>query len=314
VTSPPSAALARVVRATPMSWVVWLRVVALHGCGIGRALHCAAGWRHHGLTPRTTAPRCRRLPLRVAVSRGGARAGQRACPPKLGHLSRSLRNGSALPGVPRTVRGTRSCGVRRRGRIRRPDSVPRDLDVFFDDVRAEDFVPQRAGSRSRLDFLLKAERIVVESKMTQSGLGARAVALVYDPDQLIANRGALEQGANGSRWRDSHRLPRRQRTVGAFGGAPWSAGEEAERRGAGAAPASSRAAIRDVVTPQRGTERAIDARPSAAPARVLREPLRPASPRRARGRAEDGDVTERCPSQPRRRCPPTHPARNPAQP
>jgi hypothetical protein len=111
-----------------------------------------------------------------------------------------------------------------RGRERPPFVVEDEYDVqtglhavlcvFFDDVRPEDFTPERAGARSRVDFLLKAERIVVETKMTRSGLGARQigeeliidierykahpecgalVALVYDPDRLITNRRALEQ-------------------------------------------------------------------------------------------------------------------------
>ncbi len=87
------------------------------------------------------------------------------------------------------------------------------LSALFDDVRAEDYVPERAGSRSRVDFLLKGERIVVETKMTRRGLGGKEigeelivdierykahsscdafVGLVYDPDKLIQNRRALE--------------------------------------------------------------------------------------------------------------------------
>jgi len=87
------------------------------------------------------------------------------------------------------------------------------LSALFDDVRAEDYVPERAGSRSRVDFLLKGERIVVETKMTRKGLGRKEigeelivdverykahpscdalVGLVYDPDKLIQNRRALE--------------------------------------------------------------------------------------------------------------------------
>jgi hypothetical protein len=87
------------------------------------------------------------------------------------------------------------------------------LAALFDDVRPEDYVPERAGSRSRVDFLLKAERIVVETKMTRTGLGAKEVGeeliidierykahpscdalvgLVFDPDRLIQNRRALE--------------------------------------------------------------------------------------------------------------------------
>lgn len=87
------------------------------------------------------------------------------------------------------------------------------LNVFFDDVRREDWAPEQAGSRSRVDFLLKAEKIVVETKMTRPNLGAKEVgeeliidinrykvhpdcgalvALVYDPDKRIKNRRSLE--------------------------------------------------------------------------------------------------------------------------
>jgi len=117
----------------------------------------------------------------------------------------------------------------RRGREREPFVVEDEYDVqtfleavlriFFDDVRLEDFVPDRAGARSRLDFLLKPERIVVETKMTRSGLGARKVgeeliidierykahpscgalvALVYDPDRMISNRRGFEQDLSGT--------------------------------------------------------------------------------------------------------------------
>jgi hypothetical protein len=110
-----------------------------------------------------------------------------------------------------------------RGRNREPFIVEDEYDVqtllhgllsvFFDDVRPEDFVSEQAGGRSRVDFLLKAEKVVVETKMTRSNLGAREigeelivdinrykvhpdcgalVALVYDPDKRIKNRRALE--------------------------------------------------------------------------------------------------------------------------
>ncbi len=94
------------------------------------------------------------------------------------------------------------------------------LKIFFDDVRAEDFAPERAGGRSRIDFVLKAEKTVVEAKMTRRGLGARQigeqliidieryrshpdcsalVAIVYDPDRHISNRRTLEADLSGVR-------------------------------------------------------------------------------------------------------------------
>lgn len=113
----------------------------------------------------------------------------------------------------------------------RPPIVPEDeydvqdflhglLRLFFDDVRPEDFAPERAGARSRIDFVLKPERIVVEAKMTRAGLGAAQVgeelivdieryrshpdcdaivALVYDPEKRIPNRRTLETDLSGER-------------------------------------------------------------------------------------------------------------------
>jgi len=83
----------------------------------------------------------------------------------------------------------------------------------FDDIRSEDPAPARAGKASRLDFLLKKERIVVEAKMTSETLrDARIgeqlivdikryqahpdcrmlVCLVYDPGHHIRNAVGLE--------------------------------------------------------------------------------------------------------------------------
>jgi hypothetical protein len=94
------------------------------------------------------------------------------------------------------------------------------LRLHFDDVRAEDYAPERAGGRSRIDFVLKSERLVVEAKMTRVRLGAREVgneliidieryrshpdcaallAIVYDPDQRIVNARTLEADLSGTR-------------------------------------------------------------------------------------------------------------------
>lgn len=113
--------------------------------------------------------------------------------------------------------------LRMRGRDRTPFVIEDEYDLqvivhgllklFFDDVRPEDYVAEHAGSRSRVDFLLKSERTVVETKMTRRGLGPREVgeelivdierykqhpdcealvALIFDPDRLIKNRRAIE--------------------------------------------------------------------------------------------------------------------------
>jgi len=94
------------------------------------------------------------------------------------------------------------------------------LRVFFDDVRPEDYVPEHAGGKSRVDFVLKSEKLVVETKMTRPQRGAgevgkelivdieryRAhpdcsalVAVVYDPDRRIKNRRTLEADLSRTR-------------------------------------------------------------------------------------------------------------------
>jgi hypothetical protein len=44
------------------------------------------------------------------------------------------------------------------------------LQIHFDDVREEDYSPSYAGGNSRVDFVLKDEKIVVETKMTNENL------------------------------------------------------------------------------------------------------------------------------------------------
>jgi hypothetical protein len=94
------------------------------------------------------------------------------------------------------------------------------LKLHFDDVRVEDFAPERAGGRSRIDFVLKNERLVIEAKMTRVGLAAKELgeeliidmeryrshpdcaallAIVYDPDQRIVNVRTLEADLGGTR-------------------------------------------------------------------------------------------------------------------
>ena len=54
------------------------------------------------------------------------------------------------------------------------------LHLYFDDIRAEEWTPSYAAGSSRIDFLLKNERIIVETKKTRRGLSERELA-----DQLI---------------------------------------------------------------------------------------------------------------------------------
>lgn len=87
------------------------------------------------------------------------------------------------------------------------------LVMLFDDVRPETWTPNYAGNASRTDFILWAERIVVEVKMTRQNLKQREVSnqliidkerykveprcqtlicFVYDPDGWCENPAALE--------------------------------------------------------------------------------------------------------------------------
>lgn len=88
------------------------------------------------------------------------------------------------------------------------------LKLHFDDIRPEEYAPSKAGGASRLDFLLKSEKIVVEAKMASSILNDkkigeqlivdierykahpdcdRLVCFVYDPDHHIRNPIGLEK-------------------------------------------------------------------------------------------------------------------------
>ncbi len=96
------------------------------------------------------------------------------------------------------------------------------LRFHFDDVRPEEVTPSYAGSGSRMDFLLKDEQIVIETKKTRDGLGAKElkeqliidienykehhnckllICFVYDPGELIKNPSAIEKDI-GRRKRD----------------------------------------------------------------------------------------------------------------
>ena len=93
------------------------------------------------------------------------------------------------------------------------------LKFHFDDVRAEEVTPSLAGKSGRMDFLLKRERIVVETKMTRKTLGQREVGdeliidmkryrshpdygtlvcLVYDPEGYCHAPSALENDLSGT--------------------------------------------------------------------------------------------------------------------
>lgn len=87
------------------------------------------------------------------------------------------------------------------------------LRGFFDDIRAEEYSPSYAGGASRLDFLLKKEEIVIETKMASTKLKDKQVGeqliidiaryeahpnckhlvcFVYDPHNNLKNPAGLE--------------------------------------------------------------------------------------------------------------------------
>lgn len=93
------------------------------------------------------------------------------------------------------------------------------LRLHFDDVRPEEYTPSYAGKHSRVDFLLPRERMVIEAKMTRSGLGQKEVidqllidvgryskmehvdtlvCLVFDPERKCANPKGIESDVENS--------------------------------------------------------------------------------------------------------------------
>jgi hypothetical protein len=88
------------------------------------------------------------------------------------------------------------------------------LTPFFDDIRPEEVAPSHAGGHGRIDFLIKAEQIVIEIKKTRPTLKTKEirdqlivdkdiyrthphcknfVAFVYDPDGYINNPKGFER-------------------------------------------------------------------------------------------------------------------------
>ena len=92
------------------------------------------------------------------------------------------------------------------------------LKIFFDDIRPEEYTPSYAGGSSRIDFLIKSEKIAIEIKKTREGLKGKQIAdqliididrykaahpdcetlfcFVYDPENLIQNPIGFEKDIN----------------------------------------------------------------------------------------------------------------------
>ena len=87
------------------------------------------------------------------------------------------------------------------------------LNLYFDDIRDEEWTPSYAGGASRVDFLLKKEQTVIEIKKTREKLTDKEVGeqliiditkykshsdcktlicFVYDPERRIKNPRGLE--------------------------------------------------------------------------------------------------------------------------
>lgn len=91
------------------------------------------------------------------------------------------------------------------------------LRLYFDDIRLEEWTPSYAGGCSRMDFLLRKESIVIETKKTRNTLGQRElvdqlivdieryqkhpscktlICFIYDPEERISNPNGIESDLN----------------------------------------------------------------------------------------------------------------------
>jgi hypothetical protein len=91
------------------------------------------------------------------------------------------------------------------------------LRLFFNDIRNEEWTPSYAGGSSRMDFLLKEEKIVIEVKKTRKGLDdkelgkqliedkekykahpdcKKLICFTYDPEGRIINPKGIQNDLN----------------------------------------------------------------------------------------------------------------------
>lgn len=91
------------------------------------------------------------------------------------------------------------------------------FQLYFDDIRPEEWTPSYAGGSRRIDFLLKKEKVVIEVKKTRKNLSDKEVGeqllidistyevhpdcehlicFVYDPEGRIGNPIGLESDLN----------------------------------------------------------------------------------------------------------------------
>lgn len=62
------------------------------------------------------------------------------------------------------------------------------LYLNFEDIRREEFSPSNSGSNSRIDFILKKEKIILEVKMSRSGFGTKKLG-----DELLIDIGRYKE-------------------------------------------------------------------------------------------------------------------------
>jgi hypothetical protein len=88
------------------------------------------------------------------------------------------------------------------------------LRIYFDDIRPEEWTPSYAGGSARMDFLLKNEKVVIETKKTRKSLSPKELGdqlivdiqrykehpdcktlfcFVYDPEGRIPNAKGIEK-------------------------------------------------------------------------------------------------------------------------
>ena len=91
------------------------------------------------------------------------------------------------------------------------------LHIHFEDIRPEEWTPSYAGGCSRVDFLLKQEKIIIEVKKTRKTLKAKDIGeqliidtvkyrshpdcnklfcFVYDPEGWVSNPQGIENDLN----------------------------------------------------------------------------------------------------------------------
>lgn len=94
------------------------------------------------------------------------------------------------------------------------------LRPWISDIRPEEFTPSYAGSSTRMDFLLPAHKLVIETKVVRDRAHAKRVGdeliidiehyrkhpdcsslwcVIYDPDHLITNAEGLKTDLQGQR-------------------------------------------------------------------------------------------------------------------